>query len=189
MRENEPRPKSESPSASLKAGTIVRFYRGGAPDHRGRLLDEILGWDDEALERVHDFIQWLFPLDEPSMFNPDAPLVDAADREAFRRDPELAANLRRSFDRMLAFYGFQARQSGAALRIERSPAWSGRAAVWLTPGNHNHLRLTRIMKSLMLLGQPELAQALYERLRDEAARAGSGLISQVTLRYWKDAVQ
>lgn len=181
MPESDPRPTPESP--------IVRFYRGTGRDSRGRSLDEVLGWDDEALEAVHDFVQWLFPLDEPSMFNPHAPLLRPADCEAFRRDSTLTANLRRAFDRMLAFYGFERRESGGSVRVERSSDWSTRAAVWVHAGNHNHLRLTRVMKSLILLGQPHLARALYKRLRAEAESAGPGRISAVTLTYWEEAVR
>jgi hypothetical protein len=180
MRESDPRRTSESP--------IVRFYRGAGTDHRGRSLDDILRWEDDALEAVHDFIQWLFPLGEPSMFNPHAPLLRAADREIFRRDSTVAVNLRRSFDRMLAFYGYEMRTTGGDVRVERASNWSNRAAAWLHAGNHNHLRLTRIMKSLMLAGQPQLARAFYERLRTEAERAGESRVSAITLAYWADAV-
>jgi hypothetical protein len=181
MRENDRRPTSDS--------AIVRFYRGAGADHRGRFLEDVLRWDDEALEAVHDYIQWLFPVDEPSMFNPHAPLVSAADRDAFRRDSGLAANLGRSFDRMLAFYGFQAQQIGAELDVNRAVSWTHRSAVWLNPGNHNYLRLTRILRSLMLLGQPQLARALYERLREESERADPGRVSSTTLAYWADAIR
>ena len=83
-------------------------------------LDTILSWDDGRLEAVHDYIQWLFPLDEPSRFNPSAPLLTAHDRAAFR-DPELAANLRRALDRMLAFYGFTLDPSAAAAHQALEP--------------------------------------------------------------------
>ena len=47
----------------------------------------------------------MFPLREPSRFNPDAPLVTDADVEAFRADPAILEALRRSFGRFLAFLG------------------------------------------------------------------------------------
>jgi hypothetical protein len=165
--------KAESP--------LVRFYRGNGVDTRGRTLDDILAWDDEQLEAVHDYIQWLFPLDEPSRFNPSAPLLTPADRAAFRQ-PALAANLRRSLERMLAFYGF-ALQPTTPPRVTRSDQWRDRCAVWLHAGNHNLLRLTRTIRSLALLGQPELGRALYEALKREC----EGHVSAVTLEYWKDA--
>ena len=70
----------------------MRFYRGDGTDSEGRRLEDILRWDDQTLEYVHDFIQWLFPLDEPSAVNPNAPLVTRVDRDAFAADETLAAN-------------------------------------------------------------------------------------------------
>jgi hypothetical protein len=165
--------------------SIVRFYRGTGLDARGRSLDEVLAWDDKRLEDVHDYIQWLFPLDEPSQFNPHAPMLTAADRAAFERDPDLAANLGRAFERMLAFFGLALDQSRQSPRVVRSTQWRDRSAAWLHPGNHNVLRLTRIMKSLCLLGQARLANALYEVLADQTR----GRVTETTLAYWQDAVQ
>jgi hypothetical protein len=162
---------------------IVRFYRGDSPDTRGRTLDDILAWDDGQLEAVHDYIQWLFPLDEPSRFNPDAPLLTPADRLAFRHEPH-AANLRRALDRMLRFYGFTIDRSAGAPRIIRSAQWEDRSQEWLHAGNHNLLRLTRVIRSLALLGQTDLAQALYAALK----REGEGRVTSATLGYWKEAM-
>jgi hypothetical protein len=160
---------------------IVRFHKGEGPDNRGRTLDAILAWDDGRLEAVHDYIQWLFPLDEPSRFNAAAPLLTPADRAAFRQ-PALAASLRRALERMLAFYGL-ALQPTAPPRLTRSDGWQDRSAEWLHPGNHNLLRLTRIIRSLALLGQPDLARALYAGLRKEC----EGRVTAVTIEYWKEA--
>ena len=85
---------------------LLAFYRGDSPDTEGRTLDEILAWGDDDLEEVHDFIQWLFPLVEPSQYNPTAPLFNEQDIAAFRCDPLLKANLTRSFERILTFLGF-----------------------------------------------------------------------------------
>jgi hypothetical protein len=169
------------------ASPLIRFYRGDGHDARGRRLEDILEWDDRRLEAVHDYIQWLFPLDEPSRFNRDAPLLTAADRQAFQDDPRLTANLRRAFERMLAFYGLKFERSGAALRVARGERWAERAPEWLHPGNHNLLRLTRIMKSLMLLGVPELGRALYEGLAREPELTDG--VTRETLGYWRSAVR
>lgn len=169
------------PPPHADQSAIVRFHKGEGADDRGRTLDAILAWDDDRLEAVHDYIQWLFPLDEPSRFNPSAPLLTPADRAAFRQ-PALAANLRRALDRMLAFYGF-ALQPTTPPRVARADDWRDRFSVWLYAGNHNLLRLTRIIRSLTLLGQPELARALYDGLQKECA----GRVSAVTLEYWKEA--
>jgi len=52
---------------------IIGFYDGTEPDHRGRYLHEIQQWTDDQLEVVHDYIQWLFSLPEPSGSNLAAP--------------------------------------------------------------------------------------------------------------------
>src|SRR5690606_20976501 len=77
---------------------LIAFYRGAGRDHRGRTLDEILRHDDDWLERTHDFVQWLFPLREPSGANPFAPLVDDEIRDAFDADAALRASLLASLD-------------------------------------------------------------------------------------------
>src|SRR5215510_13222124 len=101
---------------------LLRFYRLEGPDARGRLLSEIWTWDAARLEDVHDYIQWLFPLGEPSAFNPDAPLVTAEVAQAFRHDSELQARLRRSLVLMLDFYGFTLTEhDGSGVTIARAP--------------------------------------------------------------------
>jgi hypothetical protein len=166
---------------------LLRFYRGEATDSEGRRLDEILGWDDRFLEGVHDYIQWLFPLDERSAFNPDAPLVTRADRDAFTTDERLGANLRRAFKRLLAFYGFRLVEGDAGSVVEQDESRPSKARLWLQPHNHNYLRQSRIIKSLALLGQPALARAFGEALLKEFARTPD-LIGPTTATYWKDAL-
>ena len=62
---------------------VLEFYRGHGRDHRGRLLADILGFDFYELEFHHDYIQWLFPLPEPSGANASAPLLTDEDIAAF----------------------------------------------------------------------------------------------------------
>lgn len=126
----------------------------------------MLRFDDASLEYTHDFIQWLFPLRERSGANPSAPLLDDATVAAFHTRPELRVALRRSYERMLAFY----------------KAGHG----WLTPGNHNHLRLTRMLISLRTLGLEDEARALYRYVTGLAAQRGG--VTRDTLRYWHDAM-
>jgi hypothetical protein len=160
---------------------IVAFYSGGH-DSEGRNLAEILSWDDERLEAVHDYIQWLFPTRQPSGVNPDAPLVSSQTVRAFDTDPILRSRLRDSLERMLSFYGL-ARQ-GERIEIDRR-RFDARARVWLHPGNHNHLRLTRIMDSLSSLGLLDDARALQRCLTEEVASGdGSGRVSESTRRFW-----
>jgi hypothetical protein len=161
------------------------FYRGQATDTEARFLNDIWGCTDEELEEVHDFIQWLFPLPEPSRFNLDAPLLTEEDIAVFRDDDLLRANLLRSLQRMLAFFGLALAGSG---QVIEAPNFSARAPeVWSFP-NHNWLRITRILRSLRLLGLEEQAKAFYDRL---VALYGSRRfpITSDTFQYWTEAVQ
>ena len=152
---------------------LVDFYAGTGTDNHGRSLAEIQAWDDGQLETVHNYIQWLFPLPEASAYNPDAPLLTDADIAVFHDRPDLLTAMGKSLARMRAFYGL--------------PTGKARQAQWVTPGNHNMLRLSRILRSLHLLGLENEAQAL---LRDLEAlyKAGAGaVIGPVTLGYWRRA--
>jgi hypothetical protein len=83
---------------------IIGFLSGGAPDGEGRMLSEIQQWSDARLESVHDFIQWMFPLMEPSPVNPDAPVLDADTIAEARSRPELQEAVHVSLRRMRRFY-------------------------------------------------------------------------------------
>ena len=163
---------------------LVDFYRGDTTDSAGRLLTEIWAWADDDLEMVHDFIQWLFPLPEPSRFNADAPLLSAADIAAFKSDPLLQANLRKSFERILAFLGLACAEEG---KVVEGKNFARRAPeVWSAP-NHNWLRVTRILRSLTLLGSAAQARVLYAWL-DGAYASRRFPITGDTYRYWTEAI-
>jgi len=166
---------------------LIGFYSGEHPDDRGRQLTTIQSWDDAHLEAVHDYIQWLFPLPERSAFNPGAPLLTAADIEAFRASTELRGRLLASFRRMLAFYGLALDEAADEPSIAPAPDFARQSRNWLRPGNHNLLRLTRILRCLTLLGLPRHARALLACL-EALDREHSGRIGPVTLRYWRGAV-
>jgi hypothetical protein len=161
------------------------FYRCRGTDAEGRTLEEILAWNDDELEAVHDFVQWLFPLPEPSQFNPDAPLLTENDVSAFKSDSVLQANLMKSFQRILGFLGFELAANG---KVVESASFSGRVSdVWAVP-NHNWLRITRILRCLTLLGMEAQAHALFERL-DVEYNSRRFPIPANTFAYWTKAVK
>ena len=169
------------------ADPLLRFYRLEGADARGRTLADLWAWDTARLEGVHDYIQWLFPLPEPSAFNPQAPLLTEAAVEAFRADPHLRQRLLRSLTTMLGFYGLAlAPGPGGAPRIAPAADFAVRSRDWLHTGNHNHLRLTRILGCLRLLGLEDHGRALFACLAD-IARDHPHAIPATTLAYWQRA--
>jgi hypothetical protein len=167
---------------------IVAFYAGDSPDAVGRSLAEILAWDDERLEQVHDFIQWLFPLSQASGVNPLAPLVTRTTVEAFAGDPVLRGRLLASFDRMLRFYGLERYTGDNGLAVRPAATYDARKHAWQTPGNHNHLRITRILTSLGLLGLGQEAEAFGACLARLFEREGTSAISERSFQFWMNAV-
>ena len=90
----------------------------------------------------------------------------------------------KSFERILTFLGLTETREG---KIAEGTNFAGRArAVWASP-NHNWLRVTRILRSLTLLGLAPEAQKLYEWLA-EAYRQRTFPIDVHTFGYWTGAL-
>ena len=164
---------------------LIGFYRGDAPDHRGRSLDDIIAQDDEWMERTHDFIQWLFPLREPSPVNPAAPTIDAEVIAAFGSQPSLRARLQASLDRMLSFYGLQ--RSGGL--VVTAPDFADRKLIWFVNETHNDRRLTRILRSCATLGLVDEAERLLGCLETLRATEPDCGVGATVFRYWRDALK
>jgi hypothetical protein len=169
----------------LQPDPLLSFYSRQSSDDRGRTLDHVRGLDVRELERIHDYIQWLFPLPERSGANPAAPTLTPETIVAFRSDDALRGELLESFAVMLAFYGF--RLAHGTPRIERAPDADERIGEWFRPGNHNFLRLTRIMRSLVVLGLPEHARSLLGQL-EQLYSEWPAIVGDLTIGYWRDSV-
>jgi len=166
---------------------LLDFYEGRGTDHRGRTLSDVQGFSAERLEYEHDFIQWLFPLRTPSPVNPEAPTLTDGDIARFRGDADLGASLRRSFAVMANFYGFEIANHDGRIVLASTEQFDQRAQNWLRPGNHNFLRITRILKSLTILGQEELASAFLESLTTVFTHHRD-TIGQRTWSFWQAAL-
>ena len=176
----------DSPSGGVRPKPLVDFYRGERPDSAGRWLREIRSWGPDRLEHTHDYIQWLFPARSRSQFNASAPTLDEEQIRDFRADERLQAELILSFHQMLAFYGFAPGERDGAVTVERSPDWAERSRAWLSPGNHNFLRITRILTCLRVLGLRDHAQAFRTALED-LYRESPEVIGSRTVEFWRSA--
>lgn len=167
---------------------ILPFYQGQSPDSKGRMIEEIWSWDYQRLEYTHDYIQWLFPLEEPSQFNWRAPVVDDNVVHVFWTNEQLRMRLLHSFKVMLQFYGLQCNEiNGRALNITKSDEYPQRKSNWIEPNNHNYLRITRILTSLRLLGLENYSLAFFNCLNQIYLEEGE-TIGYVTYSYWERAV-
>lgn len=158
---------------------IVEFYKGLRGNTNGDKLADILTWTDGQLEVDHDWVQWTFPSNEPSMLNGDAPTMTKAESQAFLDDPELSAKVLVSAERFFDFLGF--RTAGEIIMVE---AKEPENVPWWLRGafNHNCLRVTRLLKSLRLTGNGRHAVAFYEALVPY-----KHTVSQNTWSHWYGA--
>ena len=164
---------------------LAGFYLGSHHDHKGRTLAEILKQDDFWFEHTHDFIQWVFPLNELSRASLHAPLVDGATRHAFLTDPLFASHMRMCVARMVRFLGLKF--DGQSL--SKAANWDERKKDWFTEHTHNSLRITRMLKSMAFLGLKGDAanlQAGFERLCGEEPECG---ITTESRQFWSTAVR
>jgi hypothetical protein len=168
---------------------ILAFYQSRSPDSSGRKLGDIWLWDYQKLEYTHDYIQWLFPLKEKSRFNQNAPILNDEVIQAFRTDEQLRLRLRKSLEVMLQFYGLQCNKiDTTGIEITKSDNYPERKINWIEEGNHNYLRLTRILTSLRLLGLEDYAQALFKCLNQIYLEDGKNIGSR-TYAYWESAAE
>lgn len=101
------------------------------------------------LERVHSYIQWLFPIQEQGM-NWQAHVLTKQEIKLFRKDNKAKQNLVKSYELMLDFYGIRlvSKETGD---VEHADNWEERFDN-MNRNTHNNLRITRILKCLGTLG-------------------------------------
>ncbi|KAI5858742.1 opioid growth factor receptor conserved region-domain-containing protein [Tricharina praecox] len=185
-------PPTSSADAPPTTSALLRFYLPPytGRDHRGRTLPQILLLPDRDLEFLHDWIQWLFPLPESSAYSPFAPILTFTDVCAFRTSADLRNALRRSFARVLEFLGFVvgSEGEGEGEGVVRTERWGRNAKFWWRARDHNHLRITRVLRSLRVLGLDWEAQVLWMALRRAKVELGErGAPGEVSYKFWRRA--
>ncbi|XP_056449363.1 opioid growth factor receptor [Gadus chalcogrammus] len=142
--------------------------------------------DYKKLERVHSYIQWLFPLREPGV-NYMASELTKKEIEAFKKNDEAKGRLVESYELMLGFYGIQLvnRETGEVKRADNSKERFGN----LERNMHNNLRITRILKSLGELGFDHYQAPLVRFFLEETlVKKSLGSIKRSVLDYFLFAV-
>ncbi|KAM0795316.1 opioid growth factor receptor conserved region-domain-containing protein [Usnea florida] len=182
---------------------LIRFYDPTiqGPDPNGRTQTSILALPDTDLEYCHDYIQTLFPLPESSSIHPTAPTIDSVTFTAFRSQPALQSQLQASLTRMLQFYGFaptlphaenpQPKTTTTPPTITAiSPGSNFPLASkrWLKRFNHNHLRITRIIRSLRILGLEPQALLFFNALNAVYDNGRSGIGAR-SMMFWRRAAE
>jgi hypothetical protein len=153
-------------SATAGPSPLVAFHCHDGLDHAGRDHAALIGLSDQAMHEVHDFIQWLFPLPEPSLAFDGAPVLSEADIAAMRASAVCQARHAAARARFVAF-------------LTDNP-------VWLRAYDHNHLRITRVIRSTRLIAGHEAADELRDHILGHA-RDKDAWINPTTLAFWVNA--
>lgn len=150
---------------------------------------------------------------QPSPFNPGAAIITREVRAAFLEYTGLRERLVLALERMLQFYGLglnptysraelasmstppdptpenssEEQGDDPAALVGKSANFSRRAAAsWLKRSDHNHLRITRIIRCLRVLGLEVLAKAVYEALLDNDE---DEKVSARSRMFWRRAAE
>lgn len=168
----------------IKEDPLVAFFRGTGFDDECRTLEQILTWDDQLMEVCHDYIQWLFPTDEPSRFNQDAPILGKDAQETFKEDETIQRNMRRALRHFLAFLGLHFED--APVQVEKAENFGKRVLMcWRGPRNHNWKRIARVLKCLHLAGLTSEHRAFAVCL-EEIIRENPDMIEEETVAIWRE---
>lgn len=164
-------------------GRCASFLSGGY--YFDKRLEDFLNYDDNKLEHNHHYIQHAFPLKEKSKYNITAPTLTDDEIHWIRSEygNDARYNLKKMFIRMLAFYGFSYDNE----TIKEAADFPERSLIWLTPNNHNMKRISRILRSLTILGLADESAAFYTALL-AIAEKNPKIISKRVLIYWTSAV-
>ena len=145
---------------------VLSFLEGKNPDSSGRFISDIHRFSDYEIERTHNFIQWLFPLAVPSQAVSGSPVLEIEEIKQIRKSKTALKNLYKSAD---WYAGFLSRND-----------------FWKKPNDHNHRRITRVIRSLRLLGDPEEAEGFKIDVQDLLGDQYFN-IPPNTKKFWDDA--
>ena len=153
---------------------ILNFLNGSGEDHLGRKYQDILAWSNAQLEDCHDQIQWIFPLHEESSMAENYPILtpEIVNEAKDKGNEDILWNLTIASNRFKRFLGIGAFKDAEC--IERC----------FVNGNHNLLRVTRIIRCLRLFGLDYEAILFYREAYMVALALG---IDDITLIYWNKA--
>lgn len=144
--------------------SLTEFILGCGTDSRGIPLGGYLDAGNQWWESNHNHIQWAFPLPEPSKAQPMSPVATDEFYETVRKNTGAQMRMVSLTGRYLQF-------------LDETNGWRRQR-------DHNHLRITRVLRCLLLCGLDDLACKVYLYCRTEA---GDIVGEKVWRDYWAEA--
>ena len=165
---------------------FIAFLIGEGVDQSGRNIADYWNFDAAKWEQCHDHMQWAFPTRTKSAFNAGAPIVP--DDYKFDGNGEVIAALTELLNRYLKSLGIvrTRREYDNALTFVWCPN-EPQHFHWVRKGDHNMLRMTRVMECLTIFGMLEERDALYDELVFGIAAESPLVFDAKTLVFWAAA--
>lgn len=143
-----------------------KFLTHRGKDFKERTLQDIWSYSDKEIERRHDFIQVIFPLNKPSQAVSHGYYLDTQDLvNQIKTNKEAVTNISRSSQWFFSF-------------LERNMYWN-------TRHDHNQLRITRVIECLRLLVSDEEADNFYNNVLELIE--DNNQVNTRTLNFWSNA--
>lgn len=167
--------------------SIIEFYRDKHAvwvDANTRMTVEDMHtcMDFSMLESSHSFIQWIFPTDERSRFNPDAPLLAQDEARSIASNLYTALRVRESFVMIIRFFGFEMNDDGDVVAADTH------RLLHLVENRHNWMRISRILRSLLMLGFTQYAHSFFQAL---SFQVDHGCLAECRMsceKFWRPCV-
>jgi hypothetical protein len=158
---------------------IVRYFLGERVHPNGKTLHEILNLNASRIGDTSGVIQWIFPLTTPSSHVPGAPTLSPSELQLFRIEPKLRELYIIGVNRFLEQYGIAIHGSSGSIEPDFNIEFN-----WMHPSYHIFMPITRILRSMKLLGFIDEFITLRKLLLICNERSG-GKLDKVTLDIWK----
>ena len=142
-----------------------KFLLGKEEDFKGRTIEDIWSFSDIQIEKNHDFIQLIFPLNKRSqnVFH-DYYLDNEELINDLKENKQICENIMKSSSWFLSF-------------LKRNNHWK---SIY----DHNQLRITRVIECLRLLVGDDEADNFYQSVVGLSLDSN---INKTTLEFWKNA--
>lgn len=141
------------------------FLLAKEPDFKGRMIQDIWNYSDEEIEGIHDFIQFLFPLNKKSQSVFHGHYLETDDLvQSLKDDEKVKKNILKSSEWFLSF-------------LKRHDYWKKEY-------NHNQLRITRVIECLRLIVGDKEADNFYKSVLELCSDVK---LSKTTLDFWSKA--
>jgi hypothetical protein len=139
---------------------LYNFYCHKGTDAAGRTFDDIMAFNDEQLEKVHDYIQWIFPSLTPSGSQPQSPILDEETISVFKQSYIFSKRFHDALIKIFHFWNIPVIKGESISTDDMNTE----GFEWLLRGNHNQLRISRVLESTRLLGYKDVTRDLFNKL-------------------------